>query len=69
MRSIPENKVPLPKNSLIPPRSAKTRAKPRPIKRPSKKEGAVSFLAAKDSTRAKTIQFVTIRGMKMPKAL
>ena len=61
--------MPLPKNSLNPPRRVKTIAKPRPIKRPSKNEDEVSFFAAKDSTRAKTIQLVTINGIKIPKAL
>ena len=61
--------MPLPKSSLIAPSRVRTTAKPRPIKRPSKKEGVVLFFAAKDSTRASTIQFVTIRGIKMPKAL
>ena len=66
---MPDNKVPFPNSSLKAPRKVNTIAKPRPIKRPSKKEGVVLFFAAKDSTRARTMQFVTIRGIKMPKAL
>ena len=37
-----------------------------PIMKPSQVETPTGYLAAKASTRASTMQLVTMRGMKMP---
>ena len=64
--SMPENSVPLPISSRSPPSKASVHSMPMPMNMPSNIDWSGGFLLAKASTRASTMQLVTISGMKMP---
>ncbi|KFB77078.1 MAG: hypothetical protein AW06_001837 [Candidatus Accumulibacter cognatus] len=65
--SIPASSVPPPISSRSPPSSASVHSMPMPMQTPSNAACSGGFLLAKASTRASTMQLVTIRGMKMPR--
>jgi len=64
-----EKRVPLPRSSRMPPRTARERVKPIPIPKPSAKARRMGFFDAKASARPRMTQFTTISGMKSPRVL
>ena len=58
---------PLPKSSLMQPKTVSEQVKPKPMPRPSSSEGQTGFFEAKASARPNTMQFTTINGMKRPR--
>lgn len=59
--------APLPKSSLTKAIIEIAKVKPIPIPMPSNIESKTEFLLAKASARPKTMQFTTIKGIKIPK--
>jgi len=64
--SMPSSRVPLPISSRKAPSRARVHSMPTPMNTPSRVDCSGGFLAAKASTRASTMQLVTMSGMKMP---
>lgn len=58
---------PVPRNSLILPKSVRAKVKPIPIPNPSREESKTEFFDAKDSALARTIQLTTISGINKPR--
>lgn len=62
-----ENILPDPRNSRAIPNAVSANVKPKPIPTPSKSEEITLFFAANASALPNTIQFTTMRGIKIPK--